>query len=132
MLSLVVSTGLKNALLITFVLALVVWPRLDTCAAADPAVGPSKSEPGLNQFMPRAADFTFLWWANGPPNYFGLKGPPPEPVLCFQSGVIGLALETKQLRILHAGRFSKPLERQSDLERANAAVSSLPPLKLEL
>src|SRR5439155_9843346 len=51
-------------------------------------------------FMPRAEDFTFLWWANGPQHYLGMKQPPPEAVLCLQSGVIGLALDTKSLQFL--------------------------------
>src|SRR5690242_14659952 len=45
----------------------------------------------LKPFMPRAEDFTLLWWANGPQHYLGMKEAPPAPVLCLQSGVIGLA-----------------------------------------
>ncbi len=82
--------------------------------------------------MPREEDFTFLWWANGPQHYLGMKGPPPEAVLCLQSGLIGLALDTSNLKLLHAGRFARPLSRQSTLSQGNAAVFALPPLPIEL
>src|SRR4029077_6073099 len=84
------------------------------------------------EYMPREGDFTFLWWANGPQQFLGMKGPPPEPILCMQSGLIGLAIDTKNLRILHAGRFRKPLNRQTALKDANDAVFALPPVPLEL
>ena len=86
----------------------------------------------LLPFMPRAEDFTFLWWANGPQHFLGMNRPPPEAVLCMQSGLIGLAIDTKLICLLHAGRFARPLDRQSALSQGNAAVFALPQLPLEL
>jgi len=63
--------------------------------------------PPLGPFMPRAEDFTLMWWANGPQHFLGMVAPAPEPVLCLQSGAIGLAIDTKTLQLLHAGRFPK-------------------------
>ena len=47
----------------------------------------------LTPFMPRAEDFTFLWWANGPPYCMGVRNSSSEEVLCLESGTIGLAID---------------------------------------
>ena len=86
----------------------------------------------LRPFMPRLEDFTLLWWANGPQRYHSMKAPPPEPVLCLQSGTIGLAIDTKNLRLPHAGRFAIRQDMATALRRVNSAVFGLPPLVLEL
>ena len=86
----------------------------------------------LGPFMPRPEDFTLLWWANGPQHYHSMKAPPPEPVLCLQSGTIGLAIDTKNLRLLHAGRFARRQDMEKALRRVHSAVFTLPSLALEL
>ena len=82
--------------------------------------------------MPQIEDFTFLWWAEGAPYYRDMKAPGPAPVLCFASGRLGLAVETKTLRLLHFGRFEKALDRATALERAGEAVRQLPVMNLKL
>ena len=42
--------------------------------------------------MPRAEDFTLLWWANGPQRFHSMQTPPPEAVLRLQSGTLGVVL----------------------------------------
>lgn len=86
----------------------------------------------LKPFMPRPEDFTLLWWANGPQRYHSMKAPPPEPVLCLQSGTIGLVFDTKNPHVLHAGRFARRLDMETALRRVNSAGFALPPLALEL
>jgi hypothetical protein len=94
--------------------------------------GFSEAAPSLRAFMPRPEDFTLLWWANGPQFYLGIKTPPPEPILCLQSGAIGFSIDTSSLRILHAGRFTKPVAMQDVLKDNNSKLSTLPPIQLEL
>ena len=60
----------------------------------------------IKPFMPRAEDFTMLWWANGPERFHSMKTTPTEAVLCMQSGTLGLALDVRTVALLHAGRFS--------------------------
>src|SRR6266478_3200822 len=91
-----------------------------------------QAAPPLGPFMPRAEDFTLMWWANGPPHFLGMVTPAPEPVLCMQSGEIGLAIDTQRLKLLHAGRFPKLKDEQRALSEGNAGVFALPPVSLEL
>src|SRR5260221_11682871 len=88
--------------------------------------------PPLALFMPRAGDFTLMWWANGPQHFLGMMPPAPEPVLCMQSGAIGLAIDTKRLQLLHAGRFPKLMNEQRALSEGNVGVFALPPVLLQL
>src|SRR5206468_5934175 len=55
-----------------------------------------------------------------------------EPVLCLQSGAIGLAIDTKTLQLLHAGRFPKLKNEARALSEGNASVFPLPPVSLAL
>src|SRR6478736_3647915 len=82
----------------------------------------------LTQFMPQSEDFALLCWANGPQSYLGAKASHSEPVIFMQSGTIGFAIDTKTLRILHAGTFPKRMDMQNALRSGDAAVASLPSL----
>ena len=110
------------------------WRRIGVLAAGAALVLgvtlPALAAP-LTPFMPRAEDFTLLWWAEGAPEVMGVKNS-AAPVLCFESGSLGLAVDTKRLQLLHAGKFFKPLNLAKALERGNAAVLALPPVGLEL
>src|SRR5436190_278219 len=86
----------------------------------------------VGPFMPQTEDFTLLWWANGPQRYHSITAPSPQPVLCLQSGTVGLAIDTKDLRLLHAGKFSKPKNIQEALRRDELALFSLPVVPLVL
>ena len=86
----------------------------------------------LTPFMPRAEDFTFLWWANGPPYCMGVRNSSSEEVLCLESGTIGLAIDTRHLKLLHAGKFAKPMDRQRALAEGTKALLALAPRALEL
>src|SRR3974390_2483680 len=70
--------------------------------------GPLPRASALQPFMPRAEDFALRWWAKGPQRFHTMRSPPPEAVLCLQSGTLGVVLDTKSVRLLHAGRFPKP------------------------
>jgi hypothetical protein len=110
-----------------YVLACVVFAAQSLVGAPESS-GVSASPVGL----PRTEDFTYLWWANGPQHYLDMKGPAPAAVLCFQSGTLGFALDTKSLRVLHAGRFPRPFDRESALKEGRDALQSLPVEVLEL
>ena len=73
-----------------------------------------------------------MWWANGPQHFLGMLPPAPEPVLCLQSGAIGLAIDTKTLQLLHAGKFPKLKNEPRALSEGNAGVFALPPVPLAL
>ena len=73
-----------------------------------------------------------MWWTEGPPQYLSMKGPPPSPVLCLRSGEIGLLLDTKSLRLLHAGRFATEQAKDAALEAGTKALLALAALNLEL
>jgi len=101
------------------------------CGAAAPAAQPAAHGAADTSFMPRAQDFTFLWWSDGPPYYLDMTSPAPAPILCLQSGSIGVALDTKSLRLLHAGRFQPAMDRRSAIERGPEAIRALPAGRLE-
>jgi hypothetical protein len=86
----------------------------------------------LLPFMPRPEDFTQLWWANGPHQFQVPDGPWPEPILCLQSGAIGLVIDTQKIKLLHAGRFPKPLNVDTGFRHGDAEMLALPPVPLEL
>ncbi|NOS69189.1 MAG: hypothetical protein HOP33_04585 [Verrucomicrobia bacterium] len=112
----------------------VAWSLVCVCTSLAVLLGSGRvqaaSQPG--SFMPRAEDFTLLWWASGPQKFHGMKTPPPEAVLCFQSGTLGLALDTKTVRLLHAGRFARTQNVEEALRPGNDAILALPPVALEL
>lgn len=80
----------------------------------------------------REAGFTAMWWAEGPPHYLTMKGPPPPAVLCLRSGEIGLLLDTKSLRLLHAGRFAAVQGKEAALEAGTEPLLALPAADLRL
>ncbi len=61
-----------------------------------------------------------------------MKGPPPPPVLCLRSGEIGVVLDTKSLRFLHAGRFATTQSKNAALEAGTQPLLALPALDLQL
>jgi len=73
----------------------------------------------------REPGFTAMWWTEGPPHYLFMKGPAPAPVLCILSGEIGLLLDTKSLRLRHAGRFAEEMAKDAALEAGEAATQAL-------
>jgi hypothetical protein len=81
---------------------------------------------GLTATSLREPGFTALWWAEGPPHYLTMKGPAPAPVLCLRSGEIGLAIDTRSLRLLHAGRFALEQTQEAALEAGTSALLALP------
>src|SRR3954467_5087776 len=73
-----------------------------------------------------------MWWANGPRQYHVANTPPSEPILCMQSGALGLVIDTEKLRILHAGKFRRAVEADAGFLGGDAALLSLPPMPLDL
>ena len=91
-----------------------------------------QASPALGPFMPRPEDFTLLWWANGPQRYHSMTAPAPEPLLCLQSGTIGLVVDTKTLRLLHVGKFAKRQDLERALQHGDSTLFKLPARTLEL
>ena len=100
---------------------LVLWIPAAIAAAAPACEG-----------VPQDRDFTSLWWQDGPPYFCGMSGPSNDQILCFASGQIGLAIDTKSLRLLHAGRFPSAFRGMPTLRASQGALASLPGLALEL
>lgn len=80
----------------------------------------------LLPFMPRMEDFTLLWWADGPPRFLGSTTPPATETLCFRSGVWGLALDTRQMRVLRAGELPMPMALENAVRPGRAALAEWP------
>ena len=80
----------------------------------------------------RESGFTAMWWAEGPPNYLSMKGPSPPARLCLRSGKIGVLIDTKSVRLLHAGRFAVEQPRGAALEAGTKPLLELPPVDLQL
>ncbi len=59
--------------------------------------------------MPQPEDYTLLWWADGPPHFLGSTTPPATETLCVQSGLWGLAFDTKRVRALRFGKWAAPM-----------------------
>ena len=76
--------------------------------------------------MPRAEDYTLLWWADGPPHFLGSKVPPATETLCFQSGIWGLALDAKRVRVLRFGKWAASMGLEKAVQPGRAALAELP------
>ena len=76
--------------------------------------------------MPRAGDYTLLWWADGPPYISNSQLPPATATLCFQSGYWGLAFDTKKVRALRAGEWAEPMGVEKAMQPGRAALTDLP------
>jgi hypothetical protein len=76
--------------------------------------------------MQRVEDYTLLWWADGPPHFLRSTSPPTTETLCFQSGVWGLALDTKTVRVLRAGAWAAPMAMEKALQPGRAELAELP------
>jgi hypothetical protein len=99
---------------LTLLTALLLAPLATTAAA-----------PSLQGLMPRAGDYTLMWWADGPPHGLGLKGAAAQR-LCFQTGRFGFMLDAERLRLPHAGRLKE------NAVIATATIEKLPAMDLEL
>ncbi len=80
----------------------------------------------------RESGFTAMWWTEGPPHYLSMKGAPPSPVLCLRSGEIGLLIDTKSLRLPHAGRFAAEQDKDAALAAGTRALLELPAAELKM
>jgi len=76
--------------------------------------------------MPRLEDYTLFWWADGPPQSMGSKLPPATETLCFQSGLWGLAFDTKQVRALRAGEWREPIGVEKAVQPGRTTLAGLP------
>ncbi len=117
---------------------LVIRAILVLATVLSPAIAPdslrvlAQEADNAAAWMPHAEDFALMWWADGPPDYFTMRNPPPRQVLCMQSGSLGVMLDTQTLQLLHAGRFPRVMDMQSALERGHQTLSELPEQALEL
>ncbi len=83
-------------------------------------------------FAPRAEDFTLLWWDQGAPYYLTMREKGPEQILCMQSGVGGVMLDTRSLRLLHVGRFTQVMDMAAALQHGPQDLAQLPAADLQL
>jgi hypothetical protein len=81
-------------------------------------------EPG--RVMPEATDYTLLWWADGPPHLFSSKLTPATGILCLQSGLWGLAFDTKSMRAVRFGMWKAPMTVEEAVKPGNTALADLP------
>ena len=80
----------------------------------------------------RETGFTAMWWVNGPAGDQWTKGAPQDPLLCLRSGELGVMIDTRRLRLVHAGRFGVPQARDAALAAGSGPVLELPGVDLEL
>jgi hypothetical protein len=78
------------------------------------------------RLMPEASDYTLLWWADGPPRIFRSQLAPATGILCLQSGLWGLAFDTKSMRALRFGRWKAPMTVEEAVKPGNTALADLP------
>ncbi len=74
----------------------------------------------------RPEDYTLLWWAEGPPYFLGSTAPPARETLCWQSGLWGLAVDTKRVRVLRAGLFPSAMTMERATRPGDNALEALP------
>lgn len=96
-----------------------------TAFAIGAAVAETPISAGKHLPMLRSADYSSMWWTDGPPHGFGLKGAPPQR-LCFQTGRFGFMLDTQRLRLPHAGWLKE------NAAITTATIEKLPAMDLEL
>jgi hypothetical protein len=106
----------------------LIWPSLALVLGSLclPAASPVKP------FMPHPEDYTLLWWANGPERFHSMKTSPAEAVLCMRSGTLGLAIDVRAVRFLHADRIARPQDIEEALRLGSAGICALPRATLEL
>ncbi len=80
---------------------------------------------------PQPADYTMLWWADGPPIIRHSTLPPATETLCFQSGIWGLAFDTKAMRALRAGEWPAPMAVKEAVQPGRTALADLPAVDWE-
>jgi hypothetical protein len=107
---------MKHALTFLAVLLLASLAGLPAAEATDARVA----------LMPRLEDYTLLWWADGPPHFLGSQAPPDTGTLCLQSGMWGLALDAKNVRVLRAGQWAAPMSCEQAVQPGRAALAELP------
>ena len=73
-----------------------------------------------------------MWWTEGPPHFLSMKGAPPPPVLCLRSGEIGLLIDTKSVRLLHAGRFAAKQAKDTAFKAGTKPLLALPAAELQM
>jgi hypothetical protein len=76
--------------------------------------------------MPQSEDYTLLWWANGPPSILESKTPPAPATLCLQSGLWGLAFDTKNMKVLRFGKWATTMGVEEAVKPGRTALTELP------
>ncbi len=75
---------------------------------------------------PHQADYTLLWWAEGPPRILNTTPSNGGETLCFQSGTWGLAFDANRVMALRAGRWKKPMDIARAMFPGRTSLSDLP------
>ncbi|MEE8451334.1 MAG: hypothetical protein V3R99_05440 [Thermoguttaceae bacterium] len=78
--------------------------------------------------MPAAADYSFMWWADG------LRGRSVDGrwLRCVQTGRYGLAIDVETAQLVHLGPISDPLPYGEAVRQTNGVITGLPPAELQL
>jgi len=92
-------------------------------AAVLPAAELSDAHSAL---MPKIEDYTLLWWADGPSYISNTELPPTSQMLCLQSGSWGLVIDTKNVRVVRAGRWAAPMGLEDGMQPGRTAMEELP------
>ena len=89
--------------------------------------------------MPRRADYSFLWWAYGPPasacNHTRVAprhGANRQKLLCVQTGRYGMAIDAEKVKLLALGLIRGAKGAAEAVAENNAVVLGLPGADLEL
>ncbi|MCU0961453.1 MAG: LamG domain-containing protein [Pirellulaceae bacterium] len=95
------------------------------CLLATGLTGAAETHQAL---MPRASDYTHMWWAEGFPGHT-----PAAPWLrCIQTGHFAMVLDTQNLRIPHLGTVPAGRDYLQCARADNADWRQLPPAQLDL
>jgi len=76
--------------------------------------------------MPRIADYTLMWWADGTPKLLKSETPLSTGVLCIQSGGWGMAFDTKNVRMLRCGKWTGPMPIEKAMSPGRTFLKDLP------
>lgn len=100
------------------------------CCSTGLSAAAAMREIPVIECMPDVGDYSFMWWANG----FNreISTVKTKPIVCFQTGRYGMAIDVENMRIQNLGLIENPEPAEKVVARNNDVVFSLPKAELEL
>ena len=94
----------------------------------------------LSAMTLNAEDYGCLWWALGSPSYRAVQPcdaipadyPGKKQILCFHTGIYGMAVDTINLNSVSLGYFDKPVPYEADIAEITELFATLPKHKLSI